>query len=115
MPRQTTPVRRVTVAKPLPSLAPAAAPAPPPALFVANPPTFGSALTQGFGFGAGSAIARNLFESKPAAPAAAAAAETPLKPCEREMMLLESCHKFQTRDGQLCNEELSRYIKCMKD
>jgi hypothetical protein len=76
---------------------PATAPAPAPAPALAQSPTLFDSMKQGFGFGIGSSIARNLFEHKPTAPATSGLSDPTkeFKQCmERTFNNYEACELY---------------------
>lgn len=72
-------------------------------------PGFFSNMWQGFGLGAGQAIAHNIFRSNPVVTHTYEPTPTETKPKEYEKCLQE--HKY---DKHICEEALMKYNECLK-
>ncbi len=73
-------------------------------------PTLGQSLKQGFGFGAGSAIAHRIFG---AAPQIVMPSDKKVEsPCEKERMSFENCMKTKSSDD-FCGLEQMTYTQCL--
>lgn len=72
-------------------------------------PGFFSNMWQGFGLGAGQAIAHNIFRSNPVVTHTYEPTITETKPKEYELCLQE--HKY---DKYICDEALMKYNECLK-
>ncbi len=73
-------------------------------------PTLGQTLKQGFGFGAGSAIAHRIFNPFPTlTPSDKKIQET----CEKERMAFETCMKTKSADD-FCGEQQLGYTQCLR-
>lgn len=81
-------------------------------------PTFGQTLKEGFGFGAGAAVARNvvdrMFSGGTVAPVAPTVSAVPLEKdlCKDSFLRVQECYKTSNGDSGLCSGELSAYMKC---
>jgi hypothetical protein len=74
-------------------------------------PTLGDSLKQGFGFGAGSAIAHRLLNPFPTIAPPEKKAESP---CEKERTLFETCMKTKSVDD-FCGEQQMVYTQCIRN
>ncbi len=74
-------------------------------------PTLGQTLKQGFGFGAGSAIAHRIFGMSPTIIQAPSDKKVE-HPCEKELVAFESCMKTRSTDDFCGNEQMS-YTQCL--
>jgi len=75
-----------------------------------EPPTLGQSLKQGFGFGAGSAIAHRIFG---AAPQIVMPSDKKVEsPCEKERTFFENCMKTKSSDD-FCGSEQIAYTQCL--
>ena len=77
---------------------------------VPQQPTLGQSIKQGFGFGAGSAIAHRILNSFPTI--------TPTdkkndNPCEKERVAFETCMKTKSADD-FCGEHQMGYTQCLR-
>ena len=72
-------------------------------------PGFFSNMWQGFGLGAGQAIAHNIFRSNPVVTHTYEPKPTETKPKEYEICLQE--HKY---DKYICDEALMKYNECLQ-
>lgn len=93
----------------LPSKPSAPAPAPAPHYQEKERPGFFSNMWQGFGLGAGQAIAHNIFRSNPVVTHTYEPTQAETKPKEYEQCLQE--HKY---DKYICDEALMKYNECLK-
>lgn len=88
---------------------------PPISPIVAQPPTLGQSMKEGFGLGVGMSVARNLvdgvFGTKPPAPVTAPVPQLPVQHCAETLKALSACYKHFERD---CPGELTAYMECMK-
>jgi hypothetical protein len=83
------------------------APRPP----IIEQPTLGQSIKQGFGFGAGSAIAHRFFG---ATPTVVSVPDKKVQlPCENERSAFESCLKSKTIDD-FCGEQQMAYTQCIR-
>ncbi len=85
------------------------APAPTPYYQEKERPGFFSNMWQGFGLGAGQAIAHNIFRSNPVVTHTYEPKPTETKPKEYEICLQE--HKY---DKYICDEALMKYNECLQ-
>ncbi len=74
-------------------------------------PTLGQSLKQGFGFGAGSAIAHRMFGATP--QVIMPSDKKVESPCEKERISFENCMKIKSSDDFCGNEQIS-YTQCLK-
>lgn len=73
-------------------------------------PTLGQSIKQGFGFGAGSAIAHRIFG---AAPQIVMPSDKKVEsPCEKERTFFENCMKTKSSDD-FCGSEQIAYTQCL--
>ncbi len=72
-------------------------------------PTLGQTLKQGFGFGAGSAIAHRLFNPFPTSAPSDKKSESP---CEKERFAFETCMKTKSAED-FCGEQQMGYTQCL--
>lgn len=98
-----------------PTPAPVAAPAP----ITHERPGFFSNMWQGFGLGAGQAIAHNIFRSNPTvthvhAPEPVPAQEPASAPVPTPLNEYEECMKQKFNDRTLCIEFSKEFKECMK-
>lgn len=75
-------------------------------------PTLGQSIKQGFGFGAGSAIAHRMFGMTPTI--IAPSDKKISNPCDKELTAFTNCLKTTSTDG-FCGEEQIAYTKCLND
>jgi hypothetical protein len=73
-------------------------------------PTFGQTLKQGFGFGAGSAIAHRLLNPFPTLTLSDKKIQ---ETCEKERLAFETCMKTKSADDFCGNEQMS-YTQCIR-
>jgi hypothetical protein len=74
-------------------------------------PTLGQSLKQGFGFGAGSAIAHRIFG---ATPTLLAPSQPEVKlPCDKERTAFENCMKTKSPDD-FCGDQQMAYTQCIR-
>ena len=79
-----------------------------------EPPTLGQSLKQGFGFGAGSAIAHRIFGPSPVIQSVNASSDKKVTiPCENERHAFETCIKTKSIDDYCSSEQIS-YSHCLK-
>ena len=74
-------------------------------------PTLGQTLKQGFGFGAGSAIAHRIFGAVPTI-ITPTDKKTELL-CEKELIAFQNCMQYKTAD-EFCGLEQSSYTQCLR-
>ena len=74
-------------------------------------PTLGQTLKQGFGFGAGSAIAHRIFGATPTI-ITPTDKKTELL-CEKELIAFQNCMQYKTAD-EFCGQEQSSYTQCLR-
>lgn len=78
----------------------------------AHPPsTLGESLKQGFGFGAGSAIAHRIFAATPTIPSVSD--KKVELPCENERSAFELCLKSKSAED-FCGEQQMAYTHCIR-
>ena len=75
-------------------------------------PTLGQSLKQGFGFGAGSAIAHRIFGMAPTIIAPAPSQSEVKLPCDKERTAFENCMKTKSSDD-FCGEQQIAYTHCL--
>lgn len=73
-------------------------------------PTLGQTLKQGFGFGAGSAIAHRIFNPFPTLTLSDKKIQ---ETCEKERVAFETCMKTKSADDFCGNEQMS-YTQCIR-
>jgi hypothetical protein len=74
-------------------------------------PTLGQSIKQGFGFGAGSAIAHRFFG---ASPTILAPSQPEVKlPCDKERTAFENCMKTKSTDD-FCGDQQMAYTQCIR-
>jgi hypothetical protein len=73
-------------------------------------PTLGQSLKQGFGFGAGSAIAHRLLNPFPTIAPSDKKTESP---CEKERHAFETCMKTKSAED-FCGEQQMGYTQCLR-
>lgn len=73
-------------------------------------PTLGQTLKQGFGFGAGSAIAHRIFGATPTIQLPSN--QKIESPCEKERTAFENCMRTKSSDDFCGNEQIS-YTQCL--
>lgn len=78
-------------------------------------PTLGQSMKQGFGFGAGSAIAHRIFGASPMIMSQTAAPSDKKNedPCEKERSAFETCMKTKSADD-FCGEQQMSYTQCLR-
>lgn len=79
-------------------------------------PSLGQSIKEGFGLGAGSAIAHRVVTSILGAPTVTLSQPAPEKkadPCERERTAFENCMKTQSIDT-FCGQEQLSYTECIR-
>ena len=74
-------------------------------------PSFGESLKQGFGFGAGSAIAHRMLGMTPTIIEAPSNKKVE-HPCEKELLAFEGCMKTRSSDD-FCGNEQMAYTQCL--
>jgi hypothetical protein len=74
-------------------------------------PTLGQSLKQGFGFGAGSAIAHRFFGATPTILAPSQPEVKP--PCDKERTAFETCMKTKSTDD-FCGDQQMAYTQCIR-
>ena len=73
-------------------------------------PTLGQSIKQGFGFGAGSAIAHRIFGLT---PSITAPSDKKVElPCEKELQAFQTCLKSKSTDD-FCGQEQISYTQCI--
>jgi hypothetical protein len=73
-------------------------------------PTLGQSIKEGFGFGAGSAIAHRMFGLS---PTIIAPSQNEVKRlCEKELSAFETCMKTKSADD-FCGEYQMAYTQCL--
>lgn len=75
-------------------------------------PTLGQTIKQGFGFGAGSAIAHRIFGTTPTVVMPSTSDKKIESPCEKERIAFENCMKTKSSDDFCGNEQIS-YTQCL--
>jgi hypothetical protein len=109
-----------------------ALPTPPPAVFrnpyssvghptpIVNQPTLGQSMKEGFGLGAGSAIAHRVVASIFGAPTVNTVITTTpqsvsvsKQPCDKERLAFEACMKTQSMET-FCGQEQLAYTSCIR-
>lgn len=84
--------------------------------YTPSAPTLGQSMKEGFGLGAGSAIAQRVVSSVFGAPTINVATPTEKKiesPCEKERVAFETCMKFKSADD-FCGNEQTGYTECIR-
>jgi hypothetical protein len=76
-------------------------------------PTLGQSMKQGFGFGAGSAIAHRIFGATPTIIPASPSNKNNEGPCEKERSAFETCMKTKSADD-FCGEQQMSYTQCLR-
>jgi hypothetical protein len=76
-------------------------------------PTLGQSLKQGFGFGAGSAIAHRIFGLSPTLVGQSVSDKKVESTCEKELTAFETCLKSKSSDD-FCGEEQINLTRCLQ-
>ena len=78
-------------------------------------PTFGQTMKQGFGFGAGSAIAHNMIGAllTPSISAPAPSDKKVTPPCEKELLAYQVCLKTMSSDD-FCGHQQTSFTQCLQ-
>ncbi len=84
----------------------------PPSHLTIEQPTLGQTIKQGFGFGAGSAIAHRILGPTPTILQAPSDKKVE-HPCEKELIAFESCMKTRSTDDYCGNEQMA-YTHCLR-
>jgi hypothetical protein len=114
MPRQTPPAKSPAVQRTVPTTSPFT-----PTPLHVEQPTLGQTIKQGFGFGVGTSLARNLVDrafASPAQPQTQTQTQTqtqqkPQKSCKELEAEFNQCIKGQLPENT-CQDFLERYNQC---
>ena len=111
MPRSTSPTKR-SAAAPVPALLPKVVPPLPKVVPpFTQPPSLMQTLKEGFAFGAGSSIARNMIDRMMPAAQTLPPSRVCHEPCLLQLKEYESCILTQDNEA-FCGDKRSSYMEC---
>lgn len=76
-------------------------------------PSLGQSIKQGFGFGAGSAIAHNMIGALMTPSISAPSDKKVTPPCEKELLAFQICLKTMSSDD-FCGNQQTAFTQCLQ-